>query len=117
MASSDVREIVPGVWCWQRRPRGLRSGEFGTRTSYALAVKGETLLVDSLVTGEDDPALGALDDLVGGRVRILVSKPFHTRSAELLCRRYHRAPGTYLRACGRGDAAERHLGLQSRERW
>jgi hypothetical protein len=41
--------------------------------------------------GEDDPALGVLDDLAGGRVRILVSKPFHTRSAELLWRRYSRA--------------------------
>ena len=91
MAGSDVQEIVPGIWCWQRRPRGLRPSEFGARTSYALAVKGETLLVDSLVAGDDDPALGALDDLVGGRVRILVSKPYHTRSAELLWRRYNRA--------------------------
>ena len=91
MAGSDVQEIVPGIWCWQRRPRGLRPSEFGSRTSYALAVKGETLLVDSLVAGDDDPALGALDDLVRGRVRILVSKPYHTRSAELLWRRYNRA--------------------------
>jgi len=67
-------------------PAGRR--RFGARTSYALAVDGETLLVDSLVVGDGDPALGALDDLVGGRVRILVSKPFHTRSAELLWRRY-----------------------------
>ena len=91
MANSDVQEIAPGIWCWQRRPPGLRRGEFGARTSYALAVDGETLLVDSLVAGDDDPALSALDDLVGGLVRILVSKPFHTRSAELLWRRYRSA--------------------------
>jgi hypothetical protein len=72
-------------------PGGLRPGEFGVRTSYALAVGGQTLLVDALVMGEGDPALGVLDDLAGGRVRILVSKPFHTRSAELLWRRYSRA--------------------------
>ena len=41
--------------------------------------------------GDDDPALGVLDDLAGGRVRILISKPFHTRSAEPLWRRYRRA--------------------------
>jgi hypothetical protein len=104
MAGGDVREIVPGIWCWQRRPRGLRPGEFGARTSYALAVAGETLLVDPLVTGDDDPALGALDDLAGGRVRILVSKPFHTRSAELLWRRYHRAGA---RIYGHADVATR----------
>jgi hypothetical protein len=86
-----VQEIAPGIWCWQRRPRGLRPGEFGIRTSYAVAVNGETPLVDPLVDGHDDPALDELDDLVRGRVRILISKPFHTRSAEPLWRRYRRA--------------------------
>lgn len=104
MAGSDVQEIVPGIWCWQRRPRGLRASEFGARTSYALRVNGETLLVDSLVASDDDPALGALDDLVGGRVRILVSKPFHTRSAELLWRRYDRAQA---RIYGHAEVATR----------
>jgi hypothetical protein len=104
MAGGDVREIVPGIWCWQRLPRGLRPGEFGARTSYALAVEGETLLVDPLVTGDDDPALGTLDDLAGGRVRILVSKPFHTRSAELLWQRYHQARA---RIYGHADVATR----------
>jgi hypothetical protein len=69
----------------------LRPSEFGARTSYAVTAGGETLLVDPLVTGEDDPALGVLDDLVRGRVRILISKPYHTRSAEPLWRRYRRA--------------------------
>jgi hypothetical protein len=91
MTGSGVQEIVAGIWCWQRRPRGLRPGEFGTRTSYALTAGGETLLIDPLVDGDDDPALGSLDDLAGGRVRILISKPFHTRSAEPLWRRYRRA--------------------------
>ena len=91
MTGSGVQEIVTGVWCWQRRPRGLRPGEFGARTSYALVVEGETLFVDPLVDGGEDPALGVLDDLVGSRVRILISKPFHTRSAEPLWRRYRRA--------------------------
>jgi hypothetical protein len=84
MTGSGVQEIAAGIWCWQRRPRGLRPGEFGARTSYVLTVGGETLLVDPLVEGDDDPALRALDDLAGGRVRILISKPFHTRSAEQL---------------------------------
>jgi glyoxylase-like metal-dependent hydrolase (beta-lactamase superfamily II) len=91
LAGSGVREIAPGIWCWQRRPRGLRPGEFGARTSYAVTAGGETLLVDPLVTGEDDPALGVLDGLARGRVRILISKPYHTRSAEPLWRRYRRA--------------------------
>jgi hypothetical protein len=91
LTGSGVREIAPGIWCWQRRPRGLRPGEFGARTSYAVTAGGETLFVDPLVTGEDDPALGVLDGLARGRVRILISKPYHTRSAEPLWRRYRRA--------------------------
>ena len=92
MTGNGVQEIVTGIWCWERLPRGLRPGEFGARTSYALVVEGETLFVDPLVDGGEDPALGVLDDLVGSRVRILISKPFHTRSAEPLWRRYRRAP-------------------------
>ncbi len=91
LTGSEVREIAPGIWSWQRRPRGLRPGEFGARTSYALTAGGETLLVDPLVTGDDDPALTELDGLARGRVRILISKPYHTRSAEPLWRRYRRA--------------------------
>ncbi len=91
MTGNGVQEIVTGIWCWERLPRGLRPGEFGARTSYALVVEGETLFVDPLVDGGEDPALGVLDDLVGSRVRILISKPFHTRSAEPLWRRYRRA--------------------------
>jgi glyoxylase-like metal-dependent hydrolase (beta-lactamase superfamily II) len=91
MTGGGVQEIAAGMWRWQHRPRGLRPGTFGTRTSYALAVDGETLLVDPLVDGDNDPVLGALDDLARGRVRILISKPYHTRSAEALWQRYRRA--------------------------
>lgn len=104
MTEGGVQEIAAGIWCWQRRPRGLRPGEFGARTSYALTIGGETLLIDPLVDGADDPALGALDNLVGGRVRILISKPFHTRSAEPLWRRYR---GAKARIYGHPEVATR----------
>ena len=39
MTGGGVQEIAAGIWCWQRRPRGLRPGEFGARTSYALTVE------------------------------------------------------------------------------
>ena len=104
MTGRGVQEITAGIWCWQRRPRGLQPGEFGTRTSYALTVNGETLLIDPLVEGDDDPALGVLDDLAGARVRILISKPYHTRSAEALWRRYRR---TKARIYGHPEVATR----------
>jgi hypothetical protein len=99
-----AEEIATGVWCWQRRPRGLRAGEFGVRTSYAVAVGRELLLLDPLVAGEDDPALAMLDDLVRARVRILVTMPFHARSSESLWRRYRKAKS---RIYGHPDVATR----------
>lgn len=91
MTAGGMQEITAGIWCWQRRPPRLRPGEFGVRTCYAVTVNGQTLLIDPLVEGDDDPALAALDNLASGQVRILISKPFHTRSAEPLWRRYRRA--------------------------
>jgi hypothetical protein len=91
MASRDAEELVTGIWCWERRPRGLRPGEFGGRTSYAVVAESDVLLVDPLVDGDDDPVVATLDDLVCGGVRILVTMPYHTRSAEWLWRRYRTA--------------------------
>lgn len=104
MTGTGVQQIATGIWCWQHRPRGQRPGEFGVRTSYAVDVDGGTLLIDALVDGDDDPALGALDDLVRGRVRILLSQPFHNRSAEPLWRRYRHLKA---RIYGHPDVATR----------
>ena len=83
-----VEELVGGIWCWTTRPRGLRPGEFGSRTSYAVAAETDLLLIDPLVEGDHDPVLGVLDDLVRAKVRIFVTMPYHARSAEWLWRRY-----------------------------
>jgi hypothetical protein len=91
MAESGIEEIVAGIWRWERRPGGLRPGEFGGRTSYAVAKGGDLLLFDPLVNGDDDPALEVLDDLVSDRVRILITMPYHTRSSESLAQRYRSA--------------------------
>src|SRR6266487_6967037 len=91
MPSSSIEEIVVGIWRWECRPRGLRPDELGGRTSYAVAIESDLLLLDPLVDGDDDPALDVLDDLVRGRVRILVTMPYHTRSSESLSRRYRSA--------------------------
>jgi hypothetical protein len=57
-------------------------------TAYALRDGGDTNLVDPLVAGETEPLLAALDEIVRGRVRILITTPFHLRGAELLWRRW-----------------------------
>lgn len=48
----------------------------------------DTILVDPLVAGESEPLLPALDEIVRGRVRILVTTTFHVRGSALLWRRW-----------------------------
>ena len=86
-----MSQIVAGVWRWERRPRGLPAGRFGGRASYAVEAGDVVLLIDPLVDGDEDPVLSAIDDLVGDQVQILVTMPFHVRSAEALWRRYRQA--------------------------
>src|SRR6266566_1353997 len=57
-------------------------------TAYVLRDGEDTILVDPLVAGETAPLLTALDEIVRGRVRILVTTPFHVRGSELLWRRW-----------------------------
>jgi glyoxylase-like metal-dependent hydrolase (beta-lactamase superfamily II) len=57
-------------------------------TGYVLREGEDTILVDPLVAGGTEPLLAALDDIVQGRVRILVTTPFHVRGAGLLWRRW-----------------------------
>jgi hypothetical protein len=56
--------------------------------SYLIRIPDYTLLVDPLVEQPGDAVLEALDRLLTGQVRILITVPYHTRSAEFLCRRY-----------------------------
>jgi glyoxylase-like metal-dependent hydrolase (beta-lactamase superfamily II) len=57
-------------------------------TAYALRDGEDTILVDPLVAGETEPLLAALDEIVRGRVRILVTTPFHVRGSGLLWQRW-----------------------------
>src|SRR5207244_9572638 len=59
-----------------------------TMTASALRNGEDTILVDPRVAGENEPLLAALDEIVRGRVRILVTTPFHVRGSGLLWRRW-----------------------------
>jgi hypothetical protein len=83
--------IDTGIWRWTARHPEWHPGEFGAEVaSFALAAGGVTLLVDPLLPGglRDAETIDALDALVEGDVAILVSVPYHTRSAEPLADRY-----------------------------
>jgi len=83
--------IDTGIWRWTARHPEWHPGEFGAEVaSFALAADGVTLLVDPLLPGgtADAETIDALDGIVDGDVAIVVSVPYHTRSAEPLAERY-----------------------------
>jgi hypothetical protein len=81
---SSLDEVAPGL----SRFTVTRNGLPPTMTAYALRDGEDTILVDPLVAGETEPLLAALDEIVRGRVRILVTTPFHVRGSQLLWRRW-----------------------------
>jgi len=77
-------EVATGLW----RLTVTRNGLPPTMTAYVLRDGEDTILVDPLVAGDTEPLLSALDEIVSGRVRILVTTPFHARGSGLLWRRW-----------------------------
>ena len=87
---SAPQELTPGLWRWTARHPEWHPGEFGREVaSFALHEPGTLLLVDPLVT--DDGAGSVLDLLdalaADATVAILVTIPYHARSAEALAER------------------------------
>jgi glyoxylase-like metal-dependent hydrolase (beta-lactamase superfamily II) len=90
---SVTTEVVPGARRWT-----CPHPEYRTKSeevvSYVLTVGDATVLVDPLLPGEEDarraPLLAELDALVGAarRLEVMVTIPYHARSAEVLFERY-----------------------------
>lgn len=78
-------EVAPDLW----RFSAARNGVPPTMTAYVLGDGENTILIDPLMRGETDSLLAALDEVVRGRVRILVTTPFHVRQSELYWVRWH----------------------------
>ncbi len=78
-------EIAPNVWRWTRRHPEWHPGAFGAEvTSYWMRDDAGLVIVDPLLDGKTDPVLHALESNAFGTVRILITIPYHVRSAELV---------------------------------
>lgn len=77
-------EIAPGLWSWARRHPEWHPGDFGAEVVSFMAEAGdETVLVDPLLDGDDDPAWGPIERAgAGGPVRVFITIGYHVRSAE-----------------------------------
>jgi glyoxylase-like metal-dependent hydrolase (beta-lactamase superfamily II) len=84
-----VERAGDGIWRWVApHPEWHPRTPFGAEVaSYAIRAGSGTLLVDPLVPSEPG-FLESLDRIVAGRVRIVITIPYHVRSAGALRERY-----------------------------
>ena len=79
-----MEELAAGLWRWTARHPEWHPGEWGCEVAaFAVDAGDVTLLIDPLVEAPDQ-----LDSVVTESVAILITIPYHTRSAESLRDRY-----------------------------
>jgi hypothetical protein len=104
--SAKPKELVKGLWRWTDRHPEWHPGEFGSEVAcFAVQAGDDTLLVDPLLSEDPAPVLDLVDEIVGDRLTVLVTIPYHVRSAEQIWRRYRRQAETTIR--GHAGAAKR----------
>jgi hypothetical protein len=118
--SHKPKRLAKGLWRWTARHPEWHPGEFGREVaSFAVDAGGAALLIDPLLPPEPEPVLELVDGLVGERLALLITLPYHVRSSEDLWRRYRdRAdcviwghPACTKRLRSRGGFREIELGV------
>jgi hypothetical protein len=100
-------ELTDGLWRWTARHPEWHPGEFGAEVASYAARAGDdtTLLIDPLLPPDPSSVLETIDAAVGDRIAILITVPYHVRSAEELWRRYEHDADTTIH--GHPAAAKR----------
>jgi hypothetical protein len=101
-----MQKLTEGLWRWTARHPEWHPGEFGAEVASFAAQAGETtLLIDPLLPSDPSSVLAVVDDTVRDRLAILITIPYHVRSAEELWRRYRKDAETTIH--GHPAAAKR----------
>lgn len=84
-----MEKLTEGLWRWTARHPEWHPGEFGAEVaSFAAQAGDDTLLIDPLLPPEPDEVLETIEGTLGDRLAILITIPYHVRSAEELWQRY-----------------------------
>lgn len=104
--SEETEQLTEGLWRWTERHPEWHPGEFGREVAcFAAQAGGEALLIDPLLPDDPEPVLDLVDGILTDRLTILVTIPYHVRSAEAIWRRYRKRAETTIR--GHPAAAKR----------
>src|SRR5215212_4190904 len=92
-----MRKLTSGLWRWTARHPEWHPREFGADVACFAAQAGDaTLLIDPLLPPEPQPVLDAVDGMLGDRLAILITIPYHVRSSEELWERYRKDAETTI---------------------
>jgi hypothetical protein len=104
--SAKPKKLVKGLWRWTERHPEWHPGEFGAEVAcFAVDADRDTLLIDPLLPEDPDPVLALVDEILGDRLTVLITIPYHVRSAEQIWRRYRKEVETSIH--GHAGAAKR----------
>jgi hypothetical protein len=94
---SKPRRIAKDLWRWTARHPEWHPGEFGAEVASFAARSGEdTLLIDPLLPPEPGAVLELIEGILGERLSILITLPYHVRSSEKLRERFRNAAETTI---------------------
>jgi hypothetical protein len=84
-----MEKLTEGLWRWATRHPEWHPGDFGAEVACFAAQAGDTtLLIDPLLPPEPAEVLETIEGTLADRLAILITIPYHVRSAEQLWRRY-----------------------------
>jgi hypothetical protein len=106
-----MEKLRDGLWRWTARHPEWHPGDFGAEVASFVAQAGDTtLLVDPLLPPEPEQVLSTIEGTLGRRLAILITIPYHVRSAEELWRRFRKDADTTIHG---HPAAAKRLGDRS----
>ena len=83
-----MQELTDGLWRWTARHPEWHPGDFGAEVAcFAARADDTTLLIDPLLPRDPARVLAVIDEILGDRLAILITIPYHVRSSEQLWRR------------------------------
>ena len=104
--SAKPKRLAKGLWRWTERHPEWHPGEFGSEVAcFAVQAGEETLLIDPLLPGDPGPVFSLVDDILRDRLTVVITIPYHVRSAEEIWRRYRGQAESTIR--GHAAAAKR----------
>jgi hypothetical protein len=81
--------LKKGLWRWTARHPEWHPGDFGAEVASFAVVAGEdTLLIDPLLPPEPEGVLELIGHILGARLSILITIPYHVRSSEQIRKRF-----------------------------